>query len=185
MTMSPLQAPIEAPQPSVALAESRVPSSRDCADADPCTIDFWHEFREQCVHTADPYCTKECSADLDCAFADGLAPCTLTECVQGQCRYQPLALDECATCSDTSECPESFCEPRECTGGRCRKSKRDCSDDDPATWDTCDEAGQRCLHLLGDDLRRCNSAADCVTDHPCQQFECGDRMCRVSKESAD
>jgi len=167
------------------LGETRVPSSRDCADDDPCTLDFWHEFREKCVHTADPYCTKECTKDVDCAFAEGLAPCTLSSCVQGQCRYQPLAVDECATCEAGSDCEQSFCEPRDCRDGRCRKRKRDCSDDDRDTFDVCDEQGERCLNLLGDNLRPCSSVRDCPSDHPCQQFECNRGMCRVSAATAD
>ena len=173
------------PTLSIPEGESRVPSSRDCTDDDPCTIDFWHEFREQCVHTADPYCTRTCEAATDCEFADGLAPCILSDCIEGQCRYQPLAVDECATCQDVSECPESFCEPRECRGGRCRKGKRTCNDDDHDTWDICDEASKSCLHLLGDDLRSCESVRDCPTDHPCQEFQCLAGRCRVTEKTTN
>jgi len=168
-----------------AFGETRVPTSRDCADPDPCTIDFWHEFRGECVHTADPYCTKECKQDVDCAFPRGMAPCTLANCVQGQCRYQPLAQDECATCSNQQDCEQSFCEPRECRDGRCRRTdKRDCSDDDRDTWDICDEQAGRCLSLLGDNMRPCETVDDCATDHPCQQFQCNKGICRVTPETA-
>jgi len=169
---------------SSAQGEIRVPTKKDCADDDPCTIDFWHEFRGQCVHTADPYCTKACSADADCEFPDGMAPCTLSQCVSGQCRYQPLAVDECATCSQTSDCEDSFCEPRECRGGRCRKSERSCRDDDHDTFDVCSEDEDRCLHLLGDGVRPCEIEDDCVSDHPCQDFECAAGKCQVTESSA-
>ena len=175
-----LQAKYEAVQ-----GEIRVPTQRDCADDDPCTIDFWHEFRGQCVHTADPYCTKSCVGDADCEFPEGMAPCTLSQCVSGQCRYLPLALDECATCTQSSDCDDSFCDPRECRDGRCRKKERDCRDDDHDTFDVCGEDEGRCLHLLGDGLRPCDELADCASDHPCQQFECLSGMCRVTESSKD
>ena len=171
--------------PQAERAERRVPSARDCDDGLPCTIDFWHEFRGQCVHTADPYCTSSCSVDTDCAFPAGMAPCILHQCLGGQCRYQALASDECARCEQNSDCQGSFCEPRECRDGRCRKLERDCDDGDRDTYDVCSDTEGRCLHLLGDGLRPCDVSADCLSAHPCQDFECRDGRCRVDPASRD
>jgi len=166
-----------------AFGEDRVPTSRDCSDEDPCTIDFFHEVRGTCVHTPDPYCSKNCRSDEDCSFADDMAPCTIGTCTEGACSYLKLALDECAPCSDTGECEDTFCEPRECRDGFCRSSERDCSDNRKDTWDLCEDDAGRCLHFLADGMRPCQVEEDCRSDHPCQDFTCSDGLCQVRPET--
>lgn len=165
-------------------AETRLPTTRECADDDPCTIDFWHEHQERCVHAADPYCTKVCSLDEDCAFDDDIAPCMQATCEEGQCRYVELAAADCATCAVDEDCEQDFCTPSTCVAGHCRTSPRDCDDGDPTTWDRCDPDRGACAHLLADAVRDCTDDADCATDHPCEQLMCDDGVCTVTQETA-
>ena len=165
-------------------AETRVPTTRDCDDGDPCTIDFWHEFRDQCVHAADPLCTRACEADTDCTFDPEIAPCIVGTCSEGQCSFVELAEADCQTCAADADCPDDFCSPVTCTDGRCRHGERDCDDGDPTTWDRCSVEAQACEHLLADGVRSCAVPEDCASDHPCERFDCVAGRCTVTAETA-
>lgn len=166
-----------------ASGEDRVPTSRDCSDDDPCTIDFFHEVRGACVHTPDPYCSKSCRSNDDCSFPRDMAPCTIGTCTEGACSYLKLSVDECASCSTDEDCDDSFCQPRECRDGHCRSSERVCNDEQKDTWDLCDDDAGRCLHFLADGMRPCQVKDDCRSDHPCQEFTCNDGLCQVRPET--
>lgn len=165
-------------------SETRLATTRDCADADPCTIDFWHEFQEACVHVPDPFCTKACNTDADCAFEDGLAPCMQATCETGQCSYVELAAADCARCESDSDCPQDFCTPRSCEAGFCRAHERSCDDDDPSTLDRCSTEDGACNHMLVDAERACAVDQDCATEHPCEQLTCEAGLCRVTPATA-
>jgi hypothetical protein len=143
-----------------------------CDDGDPCTDDACHPTLGVCIHHPNIYCSKACSTDLDCEFQGGDAACIAKQCVKGQCRYQGLAKDECLPCDRTEACPQSFCDPRECQNGFCRRVTRDCDDQDPTTLDRCAVGSDQCEHWLSNGVRSCEVDADCGTDHPCELFEC-------------
>lgn len=166
--------------------DDRVPwvVSAPCDDGDPCTLDRYHREWRQCVHVPDALCTKPCASDADCAYPEATAPCLQAECVAGSCRYMRIAVDECVRCGPERPCAGTFCDPRDCRGGFCRRAPRRCDDADPLTRDRCDEAGAACRHDLADGERGCSADADCATDHACERLRCAAGRCRVTPETA-
>jgi hypothetical protein len=126
-----------------------------CNDNNPCTVGDVCDAAATCQPGSPLICNdgRECTIDTcnptsGCVFTpragsctDDGNPCTDDVCAGRACTHPAKP--------DTTPCDDgSFCTLNEaCRGGICRDgTPRNCDDGDPCTTDTCDVAGQTCVH---------------------------------------
>ncbi len=155
----------------------------DCDDGVGCTVDQCDEAKDMCLNLPNSslcddtlYCTgvETCDAIADCQ------PGTPIDCshLNDQCNLGACddSLDTCVQqpANEGLGCDDgAFCSVSEmCSGGACGGGvARDCADLVDCTVDSCDEAGDTCVHTpqnsLCDDGNvctddTCDAAAGCV-----------------------
>ncbi|MFC1611019.1 proprotein convertase P-domain-containing protein [Myxococcota bacterium] len=163
-------------------------NARVCDDDTACTFDSCDEVNDTC--DADP-------TPLNGTFCEDSEFCTLmTQCDDGVCGSGATRPcddgNSCTqdTCDDTDDicvndgapldgsgCDDGFyctqgttCSDGVCGGG----APLDCNDNEPCTFDTCDEASQGCVH---DDTvfegAPCDDGTYCVVNKVCTSGACG------------
>ncbi|HOX42295.1 MAG TPA: proprotein convertase P-domain-containing protein [Myxococcota bacterium] len=161
-------------------------SANPCNDGNVCTADSCDTLLDTCEHdgpAADglgcddgAYCTinDACTSGtcvggvpLDCADANA---CTADSCneVTNQCVH-PVVADGTA-CNDGAYCSVG----ETCTAGACSgSSPRACSDGNPCTVDSCNEAGDVCVNdAAAANGQVCDDGAFCVTGESCLNGAC-------------
>ena len=114
----------------------------ECRDEDPCTQEGWNG-----------ECFIEPSEDGTPCADDG-NPCTLDQCLDGECN---TAVPNGTVCdADGSTCtPDDFCLSGVCVTGQ----SMDCDDGDPCTVDSCDDLAG-CVH----EPFSCDDENECTDD---------------------
>ena len=162
---------------------------KSCDDGAPCTADSCDAKTGQCVNSGVAHqgdacdadgsvCTKgDACADGKCVKGSALAcddgnPCTADACNPAKgCQQvaQNGACDDGEPCTVKDSCLDSKCQPG---------SKKDCSDGDACTADTCDSKDGSCGHSgiagCGD---FCVIDADCADDNGCTTDACQQGKC--------
>ncbi len=127
-----------------------------CDDADPCT--------------EDTICTAgECAPDPGVPHpCDDGNPCTADRCDPEagepgeRCLHEPQE----GPCDDGLGCTDSD----QCSAGECLGTALDCDDDNPCTYDLCDEALDQCRHTLSSGP--CDDRDACTANDYCRDGAC-------------
>ena len=157
----------------------------DCNDGSICTDDICDP-SQGCLHP--PICNDGLACTVD-TCDEGTGACTNTPddvaCTAGGCKVgtcepnDPGADDDgcviTAINPDGTPCNDGlFCQSSDtCLGGACQGTARDCSDPNPCTADSCNEATDTCVHdpapLNGS---ACNDSLFCTVGDLCQAGSC-------------
>ncbi|HEY2772667.1 MAG TPA: hypothetical protein VGK20_01315 [Candidatus Binatia bacterium] len=130
---------------------------------------------------------EHCTGASGSCPADGFAPSSQTctpdtnVCTDDHCDGSGACIhpDNTASCNDGL-----FCTINDvCAGGECHGTTRDCSDPIACTDDSCDEAGQQCVHTENnancDDQNACTDDVCSIADGGCvSTFICTQDICR-------
>ncbi len=107
--------------------------------------------------------TKQCTVDADClALLGTLGPCSQPLCEDGQCHAD--ARPNGSSCDDGDPCTS----PDTCAQGACKTSKKDCSDDNPCTTDSCNAVTGVCMNTANSGP--CDDGDPCTGPDTCDQL---------------
>jgi MYXO-CTERM domain-containing protein len=175
-----------------------IPGSDPCIDNIACTSDSCNEQTDTCVYTPQNqvcddslYCNGQEACDPQAQGADdngcvaGETPCDDgVACTVDGCNEET---DQCTASPDDSLCSDAqfcngaeLCEPNNgsADGNGCVSGSDPCDDSIACTADSCDEAGDQCIHETDDsacqDNTFCNGAEVCVAGVGCQPGEAPD-----------
>lgn len=154
----------------------------DCDDGVACTVDSCNESTDGCDHTPDDNACSNgqfCDGVELCHPINGCQPGTPPNCNDGVA----CTIDACdefndvcthtpddAPCNDQQFCNGvEYCDPLAgCRAG----TPPNCDDGVGCTVDSCDEAGDTCVHMPNDaacdDLQHCNGVEFCDPLNDCQ-----------------
>ena len=100
----------------------------------------------------------------DCSGLDDQCSVGVCNPATGDCEAEPA--NEGGSCNDGQYCTN----PDTCQAGACTGPARNCGDTNVCTDDSCDEAGDQCVHT--DNTAPCNDGNACTTTDTCSGGAC-------------
>ncbi len=140
---------------SVCVAGACDSTTKQCDDANDCSIDSCEAATGNCVHKPEP------EGD---ACADG--SCKKGTCAAGKCaNVKPV--DDGGFCSDSDQCTSAD----KCASGACVGTKKVCDDKSVCTLDSCDKQ-KGCVYTPEPDGKACDDGTLCSSKEACLKGSC-------------